>query len=75
MTADVIRTHFARQQETKRARKDPTYLQALLAGQAPTAAAYVTALDMGREGDAAIDAARQIDQAAANFTPGTPPAA
>lgn len=72
---DMVRTHFARQQETKRARKDPTYLQALLAGQAPTAAAYVTALDMGREGDAAIDAARQIDQAATGSAPDVPPAA
>lgn len=75
MTQDPIRAMSLRDSETKRARKDPTYLQALLAGQAPTAAAYVTALDMGREGDAAIDAARQIDQAAANFTPDVPPAA
>ncbi|MDV9170936.1 hypothetical protein R6V09_12420 [Streptomyces sp. W16] len=76
MTDDPIRAALNRQRETQRARHDPAYVQALLAGQAPTAVAYVTALDMGHQGDAALAAARQIDQAAANFTPDdNPPAA
>ncbi|MET7746155.1 hypothetical protein [Streptomyces sp. NPDC005385] len=75
MTTDPIRAMRDRQGPIKRARKDPVFLQALLAGQAPTALSYTTALDMGHEGDAALDVARQIDTAAANFTPDAPPAA
>lgn len=72
MTTDPVRAALASQRETQRARHDPAYIRALLDGQAPTACAYTAALDMGHEGDAALDAARQIDQAALTFTPPTP---
>lgn len=74
---DPIRAMFLRDAETKRARKDPDFVKALLNGQAPSAIAFVTALDSGLEGDAALDAARRLDEAAAQFAPptDTPPAA
>jgi hypothetical protein len=76
---DPIRAMFLRDSETKRARKDSAYVQALLNGQAPSATAYCTALDMGHEGDKALTAAHELDQAAqqffANPPTDTPPAA
>lgn len=66
---DPIRFLLARDAETKRARADNDYVQALMDGQAPSAAAYVAALDAGYTGDEALTAARNIDRAAANFTP------
>lgn len=77
MTQDPIRAMFLAESETKRARKDQHFLQALLAGQAPSATAFVTAVDSGLEGNAALDEARRLDEAAAQFTPptDTPPAA
>lgn len=77
MTQDPIRDAMLRATEQKRARNDPAYLQALLAGKAPSPTAYCTALDMGHEGDAALTAARTLDQAAAfaNQPTDTPPAA
>lgn len=67
MAQDPIRAMRDRETEKKRARQDPAYLQALLNGQAPSVIAFVAALDAGHEGDAALEAARRIDQAAANF--------
>ncbi|WP_060902762.1 hypothetical protein [Streptomyces europaeiscabiei] len=80
MPQDPIRTLFLRDAEQKRARNDPAFVQALLQGKAPSVTAYCTALDMGHEGDAALTAARTLDQAAANFftqqpTDNPPPAA
>lgn len=79
MSQDPIRTMRLRQQETKRARSDDHYVMALMDGNAPSAVAFCTALDGGHEGQAAVDAARRIDQAAANFfnqhPDQTPPAA
>lgn len=67
MAQDPIRAMRDRANEKKRARQDPAYLQALMNGQAPSVIAFVAALDAGHEGEAALDAARRIDQAAANF--------
>lgn len=67
MTQDPIRALFLRDAEQKRARSDPHYVQALLAGEAPSPTAYLTALDMGHEGEEALTAARTLDQAATNF--------
>ncbi|WP_438479086.1 hypothetical protein [Streptomyces asiaticus] len=67
MTSDPIRSAYLRASEQKRARNDPTYMQALLTGKAPSATAFVTALDMGHEGHDALTAAHTLDQAAANF--------
>lgn len=79
MTQDPVRALRDRQQETKRARSDNIYVQALMNGQAPSAVAFCTALDMGHEGAAALDAARTLDQAAQKFFTNppddTPPAA
>lgn len=80
MTADPVRELRTREMEKKRARSDDHYVQALLAGKAPSAVAFCTALDMGHEGDAALSAARTLDQAASNFfaqqpTDDAPPAA
>jgi len=79
MTQDFVRSLMLRRQEEQQARKDPTYVQALLAGKAPSATAYVTALGMGHAGDEALTAAREIDQAAQQFFTNppddTPPAA
>lgn len=77
MSQDPIREMRLRQQETKRARSDDHYVMALMDGNAPSAVAFCTALDAGHEGDAALDAARRIDQAAANFfnQPADPPPA
>ncbi|MEU6567305.1 hypothetical protein [Streptomyces parvulus] len=79
MAQDPIRAMRDRETEKKRARQDPAYLQALMNGQAPSVIAFVAALDAGHEGEEALDAARRIDQAAANFfnQPGNtePPAA
>ncbi|MDX3458429.1 hypothetical protein PV396_41950 [Streptomyces sp. ME02-8801-2C] len=67
MSQDPIRAMHDRSVEKKRAQQDPAYLQALMNGQAPSVIAFVAALDAGHEGDEALDAARRIDQAAANF--------
>lgn len=64
---DFVRALMLRQQEEQQARKDPTYVQALLTGKAPSATAYATALGMGHNGDEALTAARELDQAAAQF--------
>lgn len=77
---DPIRGLLQSQRETQRARRDPHFVQALIAGTAPSALAYVTALDMGHEGEQALTAAHEIDQAAIRFTQqppadDTPPAA
>lgn len=76
---DPIRGALLRQQEAKRARQDATFMQALLAGKAPSATAYCAALDMGHTGDEALTAAHELDQAAAEFCANpptdTPPAA
>jgi hypothetical protein len=64
---DPIRSALQRQQETKRALKNTDFVQAYLAGNAPSVTAFCTALDMGHEGDTALDAARTLDQAAQQF--------
>lgn len=73
MSRDPIRALIDRQNDTKRALSDGHYAQAVMARNAPTVAAFIAALDAGHEGEAALTAAHEIDQAAANFTP--PPAA
>ncbi|AYL34831.1 hypothetical protein ACG2OD_32175 [Streptomyces sp. PDY-4] len=81
MTRDPIRSMRDRQNERKRALADGHYARALMDRKAPSVAAFITALDAGHEGEAALDAARGIDQAAATFlsnqqpTNDTPPAA
>ncbi|WP_372349613.1 hypothetical protein [Streptomyces sp. KL116D] len=67
MPQDPIRELRDRDTEKRRARQDPAYLQALMNGQAPSVIAFVAALDAGHNGEEALDAARRIDQAAANF--------
>lgn len=79
MTLDPIRAMRDRQQERKRALADGHYARAVMDRQAPSVAAFITALDAGHEGQAALDAAQRIDQAAAQFfnqpTDDMPPAA
>lgn len=77
MSQDPIREMRLRQQETKRARSDDHYVMALMDGNAPSAVAFVAALDAGHTGETALDAARRIDQAAATFfnQPADPPPA
>ncbi|MFD8521018.1 hypothetical protein ACFV2D_13510 [Streptomyces capillispiralis] len=67
MAQDPIRAMRDRENEKKRARQDPAYLQALMNGQAPSVIAFVAALDAGHTGEAALAEARRLDQAAANF--------
>lgn len=69
MTRDPIRSMRDRQHEKKRALADGHYARALMDRQAPSIAAFITALDSGLTGDDALTAAHDIDQAAANFTP------
>jgi len=65
---DPIRDMFAQARALRRARSDQTYLFAeLTGGNAPSPEAYNASIDMGHVGAEALEVARQLDQAAANF--------
>lgn len=67
MSEDPVRALRRHGDTKKRARSHPNYLQALMAGKAPTPQSFCIALDSGLDGDEALTRAANLDTAAQRF--------